>query len=609
MNPIHEDSLAAWADLKKRGGLELRGRDEGVEEELKNRLAPSAGSLELALRQSTPDDLVRAFFDLLQPFAAMFRDILQFFERAGATEGREQWNIMVDDVDLRLEHFRRFLKKWNSVPCEIELPAVDFHGAWGLLNVTRDMPEMEDAHVGVGTKQPDGSGFPDVDDWLRAYREPAGRYAEWPRSLTPSSLGAGYSDVAALGLAAVHTIAKGYHSREELVEEHRKRGFAYDRDDGLSIRTIAQNETDYWLETLVAGLAHSQSLPPAVKRDLGERLQEEFARYPRKKFGAQINIADLQSYLSLPIWQKRHELYAIWIATEIINALPDHTCDIHNEDGKIIFAFRETLVATVISAWPPIRLISERRVRLSEPVGKGRSGNVQPDYGLWRNEAGIETCGMVVEVKHYKRSAPSSFGDVLTDYSGAFPKAQVYLVNHGPIGGTMRDIPRDLLARCHTIENLKASHLSARDELHKAVRNYVGKPVVLLARKSGAGKRAASQLDTVLAIDVSPSMSHYFCDPDFFEIVQQVADDRCGNAALIDIRIRAVVPLDSLPEAIASAQGSDTSLGGPVEELLGTFKRVLVITDDEGFTSLRPVANQTVIAERSGLIVIEVIAS
>jgi siderophore synthetase component len=90
---IHKNSLTAWADLQKRGGLELKGRDEGFEEELKNRLGPAAASLEEALRSATTDDLVRAFFDVLQPFVAMFRGILEFFEKAGAAEGREQWNV------------------------------------------------------------------------------------------------------------------------------------------------------------------------------------------------------------------------------------------------------------------------------------------------------------------------------------------------------------------------------------------------------------------------------------------------------------------------------------------------------------------------------------
>src|SRR5262249_30505118 len=288
MSPIHTDSLAAWTDLQERGGLELHGRDEGFEAELKNRLAPSAGSLEEALRSATTDDLVRAFFDALQPFVAMFRAILEFFEKAGAVEGREHWNIIVDDVDVRLDHFRRFLKEWNSVPCDIEVPAVDFHGAWAIVHATQKMPELEPVYAGINSYWSDVA---DIDDWLRGYRSSDGRYEEWPHSLAPSSLGSGYSDVAALGLAGVHTIQKAYGSREELIAK-RRRHYAIDRADGLSLRTIAQNETDYWLGTLVALLAHAQTLPSAAKRELSERLRDQLARYPRRKFGAQIKMAD-----------------------------------------------------------------------------------------------------------------------------------------------------------------------------------------------------------------------------------------------------------------------------------------------------------------------------
>jgi hypothetical protein len=348
----------------------------------------------------------------------------------------------------------------------------------------------------------------------------------------------------------------------------------------------------------VETLARSQTLPTTVKEDLGNRLQELFARYPRKKIRAQITFADLQSYLSLPIWQNRHELYPVWIATEIVNALPDHICEIHHKEGKIIFGPRDNLIATVKSAWPPVRLISECRVPLAAPVGAGRKGNVQPDYGLWRQELNVETCGLVVEVKHYKKSDPEEFSQVLTDYSRAFPTAKVYLLSHGPIGDVAPRIPSELLARCHTIKKLTASHASAREELRKAVRNYVGQPAA----------RPGEQPNTVLAIDVSPSMAGYLGNSDFSNIMQQIVDTRCGNAAVIDVGVRAVVPLDKLLETIMTVTGVGTSLAEPVKELLNTFKRVLVITDEEGLNSLRQISGQTVLARKSHLVAIEVTA-
>jgi hypothetical protein len=603
MARIHKDSASAWADLQKRGGIELDGRDEGFEEELKNRLAPTARSLDEALQSATTDDLVRAFFDVIQPYVAMFRAILEFFEKAGATEGRAQWDIMVDDVDVSLEHFRRFLKEWNSIPCEIEVPAVDYSGIWTFTDLTRNVPEMANVHSGVRTKNPYLSGVADIDSWLKRYRDGDGFYEEWPKSLTPRSLGPGYSDVAALAIAVLQTIRGGYESRKALIEALRRPGSPPDRVNALSPGTIAQNETDFWLGTMVARLARSLTLPPDLRKELGERLKERFAQYPRKKFGARLKIADLRSYLSLPLWQKRHELYAVWIATEIVNALPDHNCEIHHDGGKIVFAFRETVVATVKSAWPPVRIMSERRVPLTAPVGKGRSGNVQPDYGLWRQEGGVDTCGLVVEVKHYKRSATSSFSDVLTDYSRAFPKAEVYLVNHGPIGDATSNVPRELLGRCHTIRDLIVPHLSAREELRNAVRKYVGKPVAWAAKSQSGGST-----DTILAVDVSASMSGSQRRPEFSELLGEILDNRCASAALIDVSVRNVVPLEELSEAMGAIDGGSTGLYAPVEELLGTFKRVLVITDNDGLNSLAHFSKKSTIATRGGFFAIEVLA-
>src|SRR5262249_7550666 len=160
----------------------------------------------------------------------------------------------------------------------------------------------------------------------------------------------------------------------------------------------------------------------------------------------------------------------------------------------------------------------------------------------WRYEAGVEMCGLVIEVKHYKRSATSSFGHVLTDYSRALPNAQVYLVNHGPIGDATSNVSRELLARCHTIDYLTAPHVSARDELREAVLKYVGEPMVWPAGESDAAKRASGQADTVLAVDVSASMASYLGKPDFFDIIREIVDGSCSKAALIDGGVRAVVP-------------------------------------------------------------------
>jgi hypothetical protein len=39
-------------------------------------------------------------------------------------------------------------------------------------------------------------------------------------------------------------------------------------------------------------------------------------------------------------------------------------------------------------------------------------------------------------------------------------------------------------------------------------------------------------------MDISASMSGYLNKPKFLDIVRGIVDDRCGNAALIDVAIR-----------------------------------------------------------------------
>jgi hypothetical protein len=121
------------------------------------------------------------------------------------------------------------------------------------------------------------------------------------------------------------------------------------------------------------------------------------------------------------------------------------------------FAFRETLVATIYSSPAPFRLISEKRSPLDHPKGDGRTGGVQPDHGLWSTEHSKPICRMAVEVKHYKSSAKRKFIFIFEDYARALSEADVYLVNYGPTGEAVYEVPRPLDRRCYAIEYLMPS--------------------------------------------------------------------------------------------------------------------------------------------------------
>src|SRR4051812_2344990 len=103
--PVHRDPLAAWRHLIQIGAIELDGRDEGLEDKILQRLDPKAPSLEHALLSAPMAAFTCAFFEGLHPFLGMFREILEFFKRANANTGPQQWNLQIDGIDLDLSHF------------------------------------------------------------------------------------------------------------------------------------------------------------------------------------------------------------------------------------------------------------------------------------------------------------------------------------------------------------------------------------------------------------------------------------------------------------------------------------------------------------------------
>ncbi|TIN10194.1 hypothetical protein [Mesorhizobium sp.] len=108
MTSVARDSFEAWSRLCAAGGLELGNRDADFGENLRIALSPSAATLEEALRSSSTDHLVRAVFDLAEPFVAMFRAILSFFQAAGVQQGLSQWDIHIKEEHFELSILRSF---------------------------------------------------------------------------------------------------------------------------------------------------------------------------------------------------------------------------------------------------------------------------------------------------------------------------------------------------------------------------------------------------------------------------------------------------------------------------------------------------------------------
>lgn len=581
---IARDSLTAWTSLKALGGLELDDRDADFESQLRMQLAPSAATLEEALQQNSTDQLVRALLDLVHPFVDMFRAILDFFKAASANQGREQWQIAIEEEHLGLREFEAFFETWNRFEAAIEVPAVDFDGAWALLRAWRDNLEIEGSTLDFlrDGRAASFTGIAEVDLWLAAYAR--GDYRPFPDALLPSRVPIELADAAGIAWAANETVRSIWSSREAMLADYRQPGFRTGLEEGLSPPTIAQNETDFWLGSSIVLLARGLSLPEHSLELLGSQLQAAYAPYLRRRVGFSADMPMLERILSLPVWKRRHELYAIWIATEMVNALHGHDCELHHEDGRITFAFRETVVATIRSADPEKRIVAERRVPLKDPIGSGRTANVQPDYGIWTGREGAETCGLIVEVKHYKRAARGRFHEVIVDYARAHPQGIILLVNHGPVGDMVADLDEDIRRRSQMLGELTPRNVKRREDFKKLIRDYVGEP------KKQPQAPSAGQGSTVL-IDVSGSMTTPLDGEEFEALLHSLARSGVATVTLADDRIREQC---SAGEAVARARAADkgkaTDLAGPIRELLSDYRHIVVITDSDGAAGLRNLA-------------------
>ena len=139
----HRDSPSAWKGLVEAGGLEPTGRDEELADHVRQALNSEADTLDEALESAPVETFVDVLFRTIEPFPMMFRDILRFFEFAGAREGQRQWRLVIGDEVLELKHFEEFEQEWTAIECEFDVPAIGSSDAFLLNTIPNELEGVE----------------------------------------------------------------------------------------------------------------------------------------------------------------------------------------------------------------------------------------------------------------------------------------------------------------------------------------------------------------------------------------------------------------------------------------------------------------------------------
>jgi hypothetical protein len=548
---IWATGFEAWNGLGH-CGLEPTGRDAELAELLRIAIDAQAVTLDDALHGCTAEQFVKAFLSIGAPYVQMLRGILGLFEAAGVKQGKAHWRIAFDDYMAEVEQFKHWERTVSELGTQISCPELSSGGWWDLLGVLRN-----DA-VDELMEGPEGPNFLDRDTRKHVLGRPDFAAADgW------------MTDLWAVVTRAQHILNEAGLDLVTCRQSEVLRRLPRIGRDAFSLGNLCSTQHDYGISRMAAVYAALRS-SPTVRAQVETRARSFLDALPRKTVWLRAEIEDLKQFIALPVWEKRHEFYAAWIAAEMVEIFRDKGVTVHSDGGTISFPFRETHVASIVE--PVAKLISERRTPLKNPSGAGRTGAVQPDYGWWAGSSQGEVCRLVVEVKHYKKAVNRPWFEVLTDYAAAHTSAHVVLVNYGPAGNVADNLPPPLGQRCDVIGELRPGFTEALEAFRRLVAEHV-RPLV-------EGPRA-------ILLDISASMG--LADRQLEEPFRSLARQfPLTELIAADDAITAHIPLNEITDSVLRglSRNRPESLANPVLQALATHSCVLLVSDESGARSI-----------------------
>lgn len=468
-------SRALWAELQSKAGLtvwsagKMPTYDTALEAGLRAELFGGAiGDFgRLLEKNDVPTGrLLTAFFRALAPFSRMMAEVLDMFETAAASRSDNNLRIAIDvddldePLDFTIDAFREVVRRLERALVMARKRQWTAHQAWRLDDIILDSGTVPDFYYSRVEERPRVESST-MQTWLDGMTR-THRFARLP-AFEPTGVPQFDELVADL--------------RADFDDFHNAARERFGSYSGIAITPFTAPDFqgwewkllraahDFWPKRVVELLAllgdvlRRDPANEAALRCVGD-LVEAVATFSLPPQPIEMQIEVLDDILSLPVWQRRHELYAVWTASLITRTLKPYGLEFHCRGGVLSFPFKATHLASIGPVGAErLELWSELRTPAVDPTGDRRS--VQPDYRI-RFPAGpaIDKTAheigaadrMVIECKQYKRSNTRNFSKALTDYSRAAAGAHVLLCNYGPISPrVLSAVAKEVVDRCHPI--------------------------------------------------------------------------------------------------------------------------------------------------------------
>ncbi|MFG3558659.1 hypothetical protein ACGGAQ_30230 [Micromonospora sp. NPDC047557] len=527
-SPVAQTAGELWDALASKYGLDSTGHDRDLVDDIRAALGlPPAGDVRTALQKHdvTVDALLHAVLASLGPFAGMLTDLLRLYESAASTRA-DHPNLMIEydfgagrpPLPFDLETFRAWAEVGANGARLARAQAWSIDRLWSLAGLIRDFASED---PGNSTRRRS-----EVDSWLRIYDA-----GEWPRSVPMLPL-TGRDTLDRL-LRRVRSVAVDVLRQcREVSSDRRALQQRRDRealDQGLEdvdlarAYVLADLDSDPWLRETVTTL-------DSVVIRLRTGNVSDIAAFEQKVSAALDSVSmtsasvermaeALTEVLSLPAWERRHELYAAWVLTLIVDTAGLKRCELHpTADGKLSFSFQGSHVATIATpAHGPVLVWAELRSPATNPIGRGRTRAIQPDYTLLRAPVTSPSSALaVVECKQYRRASPGKFAEALQDYAAGRPAAQVMLVNYGPARSSILErVAEPERNRCGITGRLRPDEPALKARFAAWLRDAIGlkHPAAVVTR--GNNQPSADRVWATIRLD----WSHQPSDLDLHVVV------------------------------------------------------------------------------------------
>lgn len=596
-------ALTASAELKKifYDKELLHGNEsvDGIYGHLGINPNPEDFTVALEKENISVEKLLVAFFKTLQPYARMMSDLCVFFERHGVHETNKHIRVQFDfdsddleNIDFDITHFREQWEQFNVAKQLVSYLFLNGNSIYNLNNVFSDgYPDLDS--VDYIPRQSDAEW---IKSWAQKYENGIWDLIPIPETNFPkldkqlgrvfNIWGSFRNSTFDLGLNRKNVNSGMFdeikHEEEEELGWHKNTLIGGTRD----------RWPIYFLTFLYYRIDYIHSLPLDQQQEQADAFAlsiEIFLSKNRKTPQKEHNIIEeLQDLLKLPIWDKRYELYSVWILAlmdKVLEKYPDYT--IYHNNGLLQLSFKATKIASFDTAEGIIELWSEMKLPLENPEGKSRKANVQPDYAFFKNGTTTADNGIaVVEVKQYQTPSKSNFTAALNDYSTALENAHVFLVNYGNV----KEHPLKNKNRSTALGRIIPDATEAKDFqklLEKKLPQFKY-PNLNSNNIEGWTTSDWKQLRTVYEyayIDISGSLNLHTYKEFVSSILKWLANDGLiQNLVAVDLEERQSwkIPSDAdIDELLQLRFNQGTSFAGLI-----TGSPILIITDEDGLNEI-----------------------